>query len=66
MDATQSRLLDEVRGLVAARALVDDALTDSIRRCRDAGVGGWSLASSLGVHRSTLYRRHLKETAPEE
>ena len=61
MDATQSRLLDEVRGLVAARALMDHALAQSLRTCRDAGVDAWSLASALGVHRSTLYRRYLHD-----
>jgi hypothetical protein len=65
MDVTQSRLLDEVRGLVATRALLDDALTASLRNCRDAGVDAWCLASALGVHRSTLYRRYLSDTADE-
>ena len=33
MDATHVRLLDEVRGLVAARALINDALAQKIGEC---------------------------------
>lgn len=60
MDETHSRLLDEVRGLVAARALIDLALDERITDCVDSDVDRTTLAYLLGIDRSTLYRRHLR------
>jgi transcriptional regulator of acetoin/glycerol metabolism len=65
MDATHRRLLDEVRGLVATRALLDDALAGVVRACNEAGVDATRVAGALGVHRSTLYRRYLPPARPE-
>lgn len=59
MDDHQRRLLDEVRGLVAARSLVDDALAASVRECIAAGVDRSAVAFLLGIDRSTLYRRFV-------
>ncbi len=59
MDEDPYRLLDEVRGLVSARSLLDDALDDRIQQWLDAGHERSLLADILGVDRSTLYRRHL-------
>jgi hypothetical protein len=53
------RLLEEVRGLVAARTLLDNALADLVRDCVRANVDRSALAFALGVDRSTLYRRYV-------
>ncbi len=58
-DPTPEDLLDEVRGLASALALLDRALPQAIKRAHDAGVDSVSLAHVLGVHRSTLYRRYM-------
>lgn len=59
MDETQSRLLDEVRGLVAARTLIERALDERVDECIEAGLDRTSLAHVIGIDRSTLYRRHV-------
>jgi predicted GNAT family acetyltransferase len=62
MDATHSRLLDEVRGLAAARALIEHALEEAVKESHNAGVDGWRIAAAADIHRSTLYRRYLAST----
>ena len=59
MDEAQRRLLDEVRGLVAARTLIDNALEQKIADCVAADLDRSMLAYVLGVDRSTLYRRYV-------
>lgn len=59
MDEAQRRLLDEVRGLVAARTLIDNALEQRIAECIAAEIDRSMLARVLGVDRSTLYRRYV-------
>jgi hypothetical protein len=62
MDENRSGLLDEVRGLVAARSLLDNTLAARIAECIGAGVDRSTLANVLGVDRSTLYRRYVWST----
>lgn len=52
-------LLGEVRGLLAARALLDRALDDAVAEAVDAGVHRGELARVLGVHRATFYRQFV-------
>ncbi len=59
MDEAQRRLLDEVRGLVAARTLIDNALEQRIAECIAAEIDRSMLTRVLGVDRSTLYRRYV-------
>jgi len=59
MDEAQGRLLDEVRGLVAARTLIDNAIAQRIGECVAAELDRSMLAHVLGVDRSTLYRRYV-------
>lgn len=59
MDDSHDRLLDEVRGLVAARTLLDNAIASRVRACIDAGVDRSALAYLLRMDRSTLYRRFV-------
>lgn len=59
MDETQLRLLDDVRGLVAARALIDNALKQRIAQGVAADLDRSMLAHVLGIDRSTLYRRYV-------
>lgn len=61
MDEAQGRLLDEVRGLVATRTLIDNAIEQRIVECIAADLDRSMLAHVLGVDRSTLYRRHVWE-----
>lgn len=59
MTDDERRLLEEVRGLVAARTLLDNALADLIRTAVRANVDRSALAFALGIDRSTLYRRYV-------
>jgi transcriptional regulator of acetoin/glycerol metabolism len=58
MTDEERRLLEEVRGLVVARTLIDDALTALVRTALSADVDRSALALALGIDRSTLYRRY--------
>ena len=58
-EATPEDLLDEVRGLAAALALLDRALPRAVKRAHEAGVDSVRLAGVVGVHRSTLHRRYM-------
>lgn len=58
-EPTLDDLLDEVRGLASALALLDRALPMAVKRAHDAGVEATRLADAIGVHRATLYRRFL-------
>lgn len=59
MDETQRRLLDEVRGPVAARTSIDNVLEQRIAESIAAEIDRSMLAHLLGVDRSTLYRRYV-------
>ena len=52
-----SDLLNEVRGLEAARALIDRAIDLAVAEALDTGVSRTELALVLGIHRATLYRQ---------
>lgn len=54
--------LDEVRALLLARRLADEALGDAVRAWIQAGEDRSLLASELGIERSTLYRRYVWES----
>jgi hypothetical protein len=51
--------LDRLRGLLAARELIDAEVAGTVRAARAEGAGVWTLALLLGCDRSTLYRRYL-------
>lgn len=51
MEATQVRLLDEVRGSVAARALIDNALEQRVVEFVAAELDRSTLAYLLGIDR---------------
>jgi hypothetical protein len=59
MTDEERRLLEEVRGLVAARTVLDNALADLVRDCVRANIDRSALAFALGIDRSTLYRRYV-------
>jgi hypothetical protein len=59
MTENDHHLLEEVRGLVSARTLIDDALARLVASCVETNVDRSALAHALGVDRSTLYRRYV-------
>jgi hypothetical protein len=54
--------LEEVRALVMARRLADDALADAVREWIADGLDRAALADELGIDRTTLYRRYVWTT----
>lgn len=59
MERTCSDLLDKVRGLAAARDLLDRALDEAVADAVASGMHRGELARALGVHRATFYRQFV-------
>jgi hypothetical protein len=53
---TRLAAVERLRGLVEARAVIDDAVRQAAQECVEAGVDSLSVAGALGVSRAQLYR----------
>ena len=54
-----------IRGLAEAMVVLEDAMTSAVEAARDEEVSVADIASALGVHRATVYRRYLSPAAGE-
>lgn len=54
---TQAALV-RLLAVVESIRVAEERLEELVAAAREAGVDGWTLASALGIDRSTLYRRY--------
>lgn len=66
MDKHQSDLLERAVGLPAAKALIDRATDELLAEAVLSTANLSALATVLGIHRSTIYRRVPKDRIPND
>jgi len=54
-----------IRGLAEAMVVLEDAMRRAVGAARDEEVSVADMASALGVHRATVYRRYLSPATGE-
>ena len=54
-----------IRGLAEAMVVLEQAVRAAVGAARDEEVSAVDIASALGVHRATVYRKYLSPAASE-
>jgi len=54
-----------IRGLAEAMVVLEEAVRAAVGAARDEEVSAVDIASALGVHRATVYRKYLSPAASE-
>lgn len=62
---TSHEAVGRIRGLAEAMVALEDAIRRAVEAARDDDESVEDIASALGVHRATVYRRYLSPATGE-